>query len=603
MKSIKDRLTKELLLSISKPARYIGGEVNSVKKDLSQTAVNVCLCFPDVYEVGMSHLGLRILYDLINRYQDFAAERVFSPWVDMEDKLRNENIPLFSLESSIPVKDFDILGFSLQYELSYTNVLNILSLAEIPLESHKRTMEHPLVIAGGICALNPEPMSSFIDLFFIGEAEEAIIEILDIYKELKKNPNCSREEILRALSVVEGVYIPSFYHIEEQTQRRITLYPGAPERIKKRYIRDLNKIGNIERWIVPYIEIVHDRVGLEILRGCPNNCRFCQARNYFYPFRVLNKDSIIDAVLKNYQRTGYEEVSLLSLSSSDHPDLGAMVGCLLDNLRSNGVSISLPSLRAKSQIGEISRILSVSKKTTLTFAPEAGSERLRKLINKNLDVNELFSVIQEAYRAGYRLLKLYFMIGLPTETYQDLDDIVELCAKISKMKREVDGHPAHLNISISNFVPKPHTPFQWQAMDSSQVLSEKQEYLKKAFYRLRGVMHLKFHSTQMSFLEGVLTRGDRRLGDVIKSAFEKGAKFDSWREFFNYPLWMEAFSSCHVDFEDYFLLKPYGDVLNWSFVDLGIGCEVLRKEAQCAFLASDICGNDLKSVDPGVNLC
>lgn len=603
MKSVKDRLTKDLLLSVLKPARYIGGEFNAVKKDLTKVDVKICLCFPDVYEVGMSHLGLRILYDLINRHEDFAAERVFSPWVDMEERLKAEHIPLFSLESSVPIKDFDILGFSLQYELSYTNVLNILSLAGIPLESHERTAEHPLVIAGGICALNPEPMANFIDLFVIGEAEETIVEILNIYKKLKSGPSSCRCEILKALSAVEGVYIPSFYQVEEKTQRRIALYAHAPERIKKCYVRDLNKLAGIETWIVPYIEIVHDRVGLEILRGCPNNCRFCQARNYFYPFRILNKENVIEAVRRIYHKTGYEEISLLSLSSSDHPDLGLMVARLLDELKTQGVSISLPSLRAKNQIGEISKALSASKKTTLTFAPEAGSERLRRLINKNLDMNELFSVIQDAYRSGYRLLKLYFMIGLPTETYQDLDEIVQLCAKISKMKKEIDGHPAHLNISISNFVPKPHTPFQWQAMDNSQVLVEKQEYLKKAFYRLRGVIHLKFHSTQMSFLEGVLTRGDRRLTGVIRTAFEKGARFDSWSQFFNLSLWLEAFASSHIDPHDYFLLKSHSDVLSWSFVDLGISHQALWKEAECAFLGSDMCSYDSKSVDPGVNLC
>ncbi len=588
MKSIRDRLTKDLLLSVLKPARYIGGEFNAVKKDLSGVEVKVCLCFPDVYEIGMSHLGLRILYDLMNRRQDCAAERVFSPWVDMEEKLRLENIPLFSLESAVPVREFDILGFSLQYELSYTNVLNILSLAGIPLKSCERLEKDPLVIAGGICALNPEPMSDFIDLFIIGEAEEVIFEILDIYKQHRHKADYNRKNVLKALSLIEGVYVPSFYRVEQAMPRRIVLDSGVPERITKCYVKDLGKIGDCKTWIVPYIEIVHDRVGLEIMRGCPNYCRFCQARNFFFPFRMLNKENVMAAARNLVNKTGYEELSLLSLSSSDHPDLEVMTRNILDELKGQGVSISLPSLKAKNQIGEITRVLSSVKKTSLTFAPEAGSERLRRLINKNLNMEELYSVIEEAYKAGYRLLKLYFMIGLPTETYLDLDEIVRLCADISKMRKKIAGHPAHLNVSISNFVPKPHTPFQWQAMDDLCQLTEKQEHLKKAFHFLRGVVHLKFHDARMSFLEGVLTRGDRRLGAVIKSAFEKGAKFESWSQFFNLSLWQQSFSDAQIDPHSYLEAKPYDSFLNWSFINCGVSSEALRMEAERAFSSSNI---------------
>lgn len=583
MQSIKDRLTKELLLSVLKPARYIGGEVNSIKKDLSCVDVKVCLCFPDVYEVGMSHFGLRILYDLINRRPDYAAERVFSPWVDMEEKLRSEGIPLFSLESAVPVSSFDILGFSLQYELSYTNVLNILSLAGIPLRSQERSEDHPLVMAGGICALNPEPISDFIDFFIIGEAEEAIFEILETYKQNKKKARFSRNNVLKALSRIEGVYVPSFYRVEENTARRSVLESNVSEIVHKRYVKDLNKLGDCKTWIVPYIEIVHDRVGLEIMRGCPNYCRFCQARNYFFPFRIFNEERVMSAVEDLFSKTGYEEISLLSLSSSDHPGLEKMVRCILDRLKGQGVSISLPSLKAKNQIGGISQVLSSTKKTSLTFAPEAGSERLRKIINKNLNMDEFYSVVEEAYRAGYRLLKLYFMIGLPTETYADLDEIVRLCVDISRMRKKIAGHPAHLNVSVSNFVPKPHTPFQWQAMDHMHQLSEKQEYLKKAFYPLRGVIHLKLHDVRMSFLEGVLTRGDRRLGPVIMSAFKKGARFDAWSQFFNLSFWQDSFTDHSIDPYFYLKKKSFDDFLSWSFIDCGISQKALGKEAQEAF--------------------
>lgn len=585
MKSVKDKLTKELLLSVLKPARYTGGEINSVKKDLSRIAVKVCLCFPDVYEIGMSHLGLRILYDLINRQEDFAAERVFSPWVDMEEKLKVERIPLFSLESAVPVGEFDILGFSLQYELSYTNVLGVLSLAGIPLESRKRTQEHPLVIAGGICALNPEPLADFIDLFIIGEAEEVLLEILNLYKKYKVESGCSKSELLKLLSGIKGVYIPSYYRIDDKTGARIILDSHAPEKIHKCHIKDLNQLAPMETWIVPYVEIVHDRVGIEIMRGCPNHCRFCQARSYFAPFRILKKENVLKAVRDLIRKTGYEEVSLLSLSSSDHPSLCEMTQNLLDEFKDQGTGISLPSLKAKNQIGRISQALSSVKKTALTFAPETGSERLRKMVNKNLKIDELFSVVQDAYRAGYRLLKLYFMIGLPTETREDLDEIVQLCAKISRLRRDFDGHPAHLNVSISSFVPKSHTPFQWQAMDDLNILMEKQGYLKKSFHHLSGVTHLKFHDAKMSFLEGALARGDRRLCGVIKTAFEKGAKFDAWSQFFNLSLWLESFSDNGIDPHVYLKSKSYEDFLSWDFIDTGITRKTLETEAQRAFFA------------------
>jgi radical SAM family uncharacterized protein len=538
-----------------KPARYIGGELGSVKKDLSAIDVKVCLCFPDIYEIGMSHLGLRILYDLINRRPDCAAERVFSPWVDMEEKLRTNSIPLFSLESKVPVKEFDILGFSIQYELSYTNVLNILSLAGIPLKSSERDASFPLVIAGGACSLNPEPMADFIDLFVVGEAEEVIFEIIDKLKENKRSGSLDKAAFLKDMSCIEGVYVPSA--------------PPVGRKITKRFIRDLSKAMDMQYWIVPYIEIVHDRLSIEIMRGCPNTCRFCQARSAFYPLRLLNADKVVEIARRMYQKTGYDEISLLSLSSSDHPGLEEIVRRLAEEFKDKGVSISLPSLRAKTYLGGVSRVFASTRKTSLTFAPESGTQRLRDCIHKDIDIDELFTVARQAYHSGYRLLKLYFMIGLPTETREDLDGIVDLSLRLSRLKKEVDGHPAQINISISNFIPKPHTLFQRQGMEGMDSLLQKQEYLRARLKNFRGTIRPTFHDRHTGFLEGVLARGDRRLSAVIMEAFENGAKFDAWSDLFNFSLWQEAFSSKGVDPMGYLGPKQDTDALPWDFVDMG----------------------------------
>ncbi len=548
-------LSNELLLSVMKPARYIGEELGSVKKDLSAVDVKVCLCFPDIYEIGMSHMGLRILYDLINKRPNCAAERVFNPWVDMEQRLRDGKIPLFSLESKLPVKDFDILGFSLQYELSYTNVLNILSLSGIPFKSCDRDGSFPLIIAGGSCALNPEPMADFIDLFVIGEAEEVIFEIIDKFAADKNSSNKDRLALLEELSFVEGIYVP--------------LFPPKDRKIKKRYIRNLASVMDLEHWIVPYIEIVHDRLSIEIMRGCPNSCRFCQARSAFYPLRLLSAEQVIGITRKLFKKTGYDVISLLSLSSSDHPQLEEIVKTLSSEYRDKGVSISLPSLRAKSYVGGLSGIFASGKKTTLTFAPEAGTERLREHIGKNIEIEELFDVVRQAYTYGYRSLKLYFMIGLPTETSEDLDGIVELALKLSRMKKEFDRHPAKINISISNFIPKPHTRFQRQAMQPLDELLEKQQYLKTRFRNYRGSLNPSFHDCNTSLLEAILARGDRRVGGVILDVAKKGAKFDAWREFFSFSLWLDAFRERGIDPYEYLGRISDEEVLPWGFIDMG----------------------------------
>jgi radical SAM family uncharacterized protein len=548
-------LTQELLLSVMKPARYIGGEFGSVKKDLARADVKVCLCFPDTYEIGMSHLGMRLLYDVINKRDDSAAERVFSPWVDMEEKMRQQNIPLFSLETKTPVRDFDVLGFSLQYELSYTNVLNILSLAGIPLRSQDRDNSFPLVVAGGACALNPEPMADFMDCFVIGEAEEAIVEIIDVFKERKRSGSRDKDLLLKKLSGIEGVYVP--------------LYPPGGKKVVKRFVKDPDKVLAIAHWVVPYIEIVHDRISIEIMRGCPHSCCFCQARASFYPLRILSADKIVEETLRLYRKTGYEDISLLSLSSSDHPGLKDIVERLVGEFRGKGVSISLPSLRAKGYVGELSQVLGATRKTSLTFAPEAGTERLRHFIRKHIDIDELFDVARRAYGAGYRLLKLYFMIGLPTETPQDLDGIVDLCVRLSRLKREIDGHPAQIHVSISNFIPKPHTLFQREPALPRNVLLEKQDYIRKRLKKYRGTIHPTFHDARTSFLEAVLARGDRRLGRVIEEAFRRGAKFDAWEDRLHFSAWKDAFEALAVDPDACVLPPKDGQAPCWDFIDTG----------------------------------
>jgi len=567
-------LNKDLLLSVSKPARYVGGELNSIKKDHSGVDVRVCLCFPDIYEIGMSHHGLRILYDIVNASNNYLAERVFSPWIDMEEKLREENILLSSIESSVPVKNFDILGFSLQYELSYTNVLNILSLSGIPLRAQERSLEYPLVIAGGVTCLNPEPMADFIDAFVIGEAEEAILEILEVYRIHKQDSRQNKTKLLKALALIEGVYVPS-------------IRVDSEEEIAKRYVKDLDKVLGGTNWIVPFIEIVHDRVGIEIMRGCPNKCRFCQARSSFFPMRLVSEEKVLETARRLYQHTGYEEISLLSLSSSDHPKIENIVERIMDEFRDKGVSISLPSIRSRSLVGGISEKMASNKKTALTFAPEAGSQRLRDLINKNIDIEEFMDVALRAYKSGYRLLKLYFMIGLPTETDADIEEIFLLCQKLSQLKKKVDGHPARLNVSISNFVPKPHTPFQWQAMLDRHKLADRHEQLRYLFRRSRGFIKLKFHDPGMSFVEGVLSRGDRRLSRVIGEAFLNGARFDAWNSMFNLSLWQDAFLNNAIEPNEYLCLRDYSDILPWDFIATGVRRQFLIQEAISA-LSTDV---------------
>ncbi|OIO79560.1 MAG: B12-binding domain-containing radical SAM protein [Candidatus Omnitrophica bacterium CG_4_8_14_3_um_filter_43_15] len=558
---------ERLLENIQKPARYIGGEWNSVKKDFDSARVKVALCFPDAYEIGMSHLGLKILYHLLNEAKGVVCERVFMPWFDMQERLRKESALLFSLESKRPLSDFDIIGFSLEHELNYTNVLAMLSLSNIPLRSAERGAEYPLVIAGGICCVNPEPMADFFDAFFIGEAEEGILEIIEKitnYK-LQINPKSqipnSKTQILKELSKIEGVYVPSFYDVKYNDDGAIKSFTpkdaSVPAVIKKRIVKDFENAYYPIKQIVPFIQIVHDRISLEVMRGCPNKCKFCQATAVYFPVRLRSADKILELAEKTYQATGHDEISLVSLSTGDHPQILEIVRGLTDRFISRRVSISLPSLRAEDMLRSLPELISSIKKTGFTFAPEAGSQRLRDSLNKRLDITKLYDCAAQAAKNGWRRVKLYFMIGLPGETEEDLSQIKELVKNI----------PAQKTISVSYFVPKPHTDFETESMVDMESLKQKQEFLCRAL-KVKGV-DLKWHDINMSFLEAVLSRGDRRASAVILRAYELGARFDSWKEGFNSQIWQKAFESSGID-PGFYLYRKKGqdEVMPWKHIQV-----------------------------------
>ena len=577
----------DLLDSVLKPGRYIGNEWNSICKDHNAVDVKIALSFPDVYEVGMSHLGFKILYSLLNQREDVACERVFAPWIDMEKLMREKSYPLSSLETHTPLNQFDIVGFSLQYEMSYTNVLNMLDLGGIPKKSNLRD-GLPLIIGGGPCALNPEPMADFFDLFLIGEAEEALLEIVDIYKEIRRSQGNGRvsgrekEELLFHLAKVQGVYVPSFYNVEYDHLGKVKhVTPGfswLPERIKKRTIHDLNKAHYPTRPVVPFIQIIHDRIGLEVMRGCPSKCRFCQATSIYSPRRDRSMEELIRLAKETFANTGYEEISLLSLSTGDYSRIMELISRLHETFKDKGVNIALPSLRANSVLKNLDTILQCTKSSSLTFAPEAGTERLRRVINKRLETEELFKTARLIYQAGRRKIKLYFMLGLPSEEYEDIDGMAELILNVSGTRKELDGKWGEVTASVSNFVPKPHTPFQWGRMEGINVLMDKQEYLKSRIRKNRWIK-MNFHNPRLSFLESVFSRGDRRLSDVLLRGWEMGCRFDGWTEHFHFQLWQDAFKETGTD-PDFYALRERDltEVLPWSHIDCGIPEEFLKKE-------------------------
>jgi radical SAM family uncharacterized protein len=584
------KLSDEILLKIEKPARYTGGEVNDVMKNISEVDIRFALCFPDVYEVGMSHLGIKILYQKINNRKDSWCERVFAPWTDMEKVMRENDIPLFGLESRDELSIFDFVGFTLQYEMSYTNIINMLDLAGIPIMSEKRneTSKMPFVIFGGPCAYNPEPLADIADLFVLGDGEEVIEEILDAYKEWKANGK-SRSEFLDIAGNIKGVYVPSHYEVvynEDGTiKERIAKKDNYPAVITKRFVQNLDEAFYPDKIIVPLTEIVHDRIVLETFRGCTRGCRFCQAGMIYRPIREKSTDTLLkqaDELLKN---TGYDEISLSSLSICDYSDIKNLIQKAMEKYANKKIGISLPSIRIDSFSVDLINEIQKVRKTGLTFAPEAGSQRMRDIINKGVDEDDLITSVRSAFELGWSTIKLYFMIGLPYETMEDVYGIVELAEKVVatyySLPKEKRKKGLVVNVSSSSFVPKPFTPFQWECQDRIDVLREKQRNLKSSI-KSRAISY-SWHESYVSFLEGVFSRGDRRLTNVLVKAWEKGCKFDGWNEYFNYDNWMEAFKECNVDPEYYVYRKRnFEEILPWDFIDIGVTKEYLIRELQNA---------------------
>jgi radical SAM family uncharacterized protein len=576
-------MSEDILLQVNKPARYIGEEWNVSRKKFEDAAIRFGLCFPDLYEVGMSNLGIRIIYSILNSLPDVVCERFFCVCDDLEQKLRVNDKSIFSLESKKPLREFDIIGFSLDSELDYTNVLRVLDLGLIPIRAKDRDSSFPLIIGGGACTMNPEPMHEFFDLFLIGEAEEVILEFIDRYlkhKEKFRSGLMSKADLLFEFAQIEGVYVPSFYEAVYSADGALQEFKpkvkGIPKKIKKRFVKDLDKAHFPLDWLVPYIQIIHDRVTLEIMRGCPNRCRFCQARSQYYPLRLRSQEHILSLADCAYKRTGYEELSLIGLSVTDYPGIDKALESLNVLFKGKGIGISLPSIKAKAGVGNLTSIIAQVKKTGLTFAPEAGSKSMREILAKDFNEEHFFQSLEESFASGYQHVKLYFMIGLPHESGADLDEIVNFSIRVSELRRKVKGSPAQVKISINTLIPKPHTAFQWFAMIDPESAKSKQEYLRNKAKNKR--LKLTFHNCSMSFLEGVLSRGDRRLAQVISAAFAKGARFDAWGDHFAIEKWMEAFRETGVDPNYYLNELPVHGILPWDFIDVGIDKETLRLE-------------------------
>ncbi|SJZ77929.1 TIGR03960 family B12-binding radical SAM protein [Eubacterium coprostanoligenes] len=574
---------EKILQYVQKPARYVGGELNSVIKDANKVDIRYAFCFPDIYEIGMSHLGMKILYGLVNDREDSWCERVFAPDVDMEEQMRKHNVPLFALESGDYIKHFDMIGFTLMYELCYTNVLNMLDLAGIPLFSKDRTELAPIVCVGGPCACNPEPIADFVDIVFLGDGEESTNAVIDLLKECKKNGASKKEFLLKAKDIT-GVYVPSFYkdsYNDDGTLKELVPINDAPEKVKKSIVSDMNKCYYPKEFVVPFISIVHDRAVEEIFRGCIRGCRFCQAGFIYRPIREKSVETINAQSKALIESTGYDELSLCSLSTSDHSQVNEMLTSLIDWTVKDKINLSLPSLRVDNFSDELVDKLNKVRKSGLTFAPEAGTQRLRDVINKNVTEEEVIKTCTKAFDNGWTTVKLYFMMGLPTETMEDIEGIANLGMDVIhafyKNPNRQKGTGLQVNISCSSFIPKPFTPFQWEPEDTMESLKAKQKHLLESIPSKK--IKVSYHETPTSLLEGVLARGDRRLSAVLYSAYKKGCKFDSWDEHFKFDAWMEAFEENNLD--PYFYTqrrRDFSEVLPWDHLDYGISRKFLERE-------------------------
>lgn len=582
-----NKISDDILCKVEKPARYVGGELNQVIKNPNEVDIRFAFCFPDVYEVGMSHLGTRILYHTINERSDTYCERTFAPWPDMEKLMRENNIPLYTLETKDTLDKFDILGFTLQYEMSYTNILNMLDMSGITIRASERGEDEPIVMAGGPCAYNPEPLYDIVDFFEIGEGEEMMNDVLDVYKKYKGKGK--KKEFLREISKIRGIYVPSLYDVtynEDGTIKEFKpKYDDVPAKVQKRVVNNFDAVSFPEEMIVPYTEIVHDRIVLETFRGCTNGCRFCQAGMIYRPVREKTTNTLLEQARKAVKATGYQEISLASLSTCDYSDIQRLITQLVSEHEDNKVGVALPSIRVDAFDVDLIKEIQKVRKTGLTFAPEAGSQRMRDIINKGLTEDRILAAAKNAFESGWSTMKLYFMVGLPYETTEDARGIGELAEKIADVyfatPKEKRSKGLKITVSTSILVPKPFTPFQWAPMEKPEIVAERIKAVKDSI-NSRSINY-NYHEQETSFMEAVFARGDRRACDVLIKAFEKGAKFDGWSEFFSKQIWDEAMADCDFNPDFYvYREKSYDEVLPWDFIDIGVNRKYLERENEKA---------------------